>query len=100
MRGGARFHGVVRPALLLSLCLSALPAHAWDGTDSATGNNVEIERGQTVRRGRDVEYFDYGSGTYKTLDVDSVQRRGGSVEVEGTDNDGNSVTLDMDGNGE
>lgn len=85
-------------ASLAALLLALLPdpAIAWDGTNSETGDSVEIERGETVRRGRSIDYYDYGSGGYRSLDVDSVQRRGRSVEIEGTDDDGNSVTLEME----
>ncbi|KAB1075463.1 hypothetical protein F6X53_24925 [Methylobacterium soli] len=73
---------------------------AWDGSDSSNCNGVEIEKGQTVRRGREVEFYDHGAGSFRTIDVDSVRRSGSGVEIEGTDSDGNAVTLDMDGSGE
>lgn len=69
---------------------------AWDGTNSESGEAVEIERGETVKSGQSIDYYDHGSGSYRTLDVDSVQRRGRSVEIEGTDDSGNAVTLEMD----
>lgn len=100
MSGGAHINGVVRPAILLIWLASASGAAAWDGTHSETGNTIEIEKGQTVRSGREIEFFDYGTGGYRTMDVDSVRRSGSSVEIEGTDANGNSVTLDMDGSGE
>lgn len=88
---------ITRHALvaILSLILVS-PSVAWDGTDQSSGNNVEIERGQTVRPGRDIEYFDYGLGAYKSLSVDSVRRFGSSVEIEGTNESGESVILEMD----
>ncbi|WP_286134506.1 DUF5334 family protein [Methylobacterium sp. Leaf123] len=82
-----------------ALIIALLPAQAlgWDGTNSETGDSIEIGRGETVRRGRSIDYYDHGSGDYRSLDVDSVRRRGNSVEIEGTDDAGNSVTLEMDG---
>ncbi|WP_461655131.1 DUF5334 family protein [Methylorubrum aminovorans] len=91
---------MARFASAFILVLLAWPAAAWDGSDGSSGNSVEIEKGQTVRRGREVEFYDHGTGSYRTIDVDSVHRRGRGVEIEGTDSDGNSVTLDMDGRDE
>lgn len=67
---------------------------AWSGTDSGSGSSVEIESGQTVRPGREIEYSK--DGVSQTMDVDSIRRSGRSVEIEGTDSSGNSVTLEMD----
>jgi len=67
---------------------------AWSGTESESGASVEIESGQLVRPGREIEYS--RDGVSQTLDVDSIRRSGSSVEIEGTDGSGNSVTLEMD----
>jgi hypothetical protein len=75
------------------LALAPIGAFAWSGTDQ-NGNSVEIGRGETVRPGRDIEVEIDGNST--SLSVDSIQRRGGRVEIEGTDDSGNSVTLDME----
>ena len=98
MFGGARYRGVMRPAFLILSLFAATAASAWDGTDTGTGNIIEIEKGQTVRQGHEVEFFDYGSGSYRSLDVDSARKSGSNVEVEGTDSSGNAITLEMDGN--
>ncbi|WP_419828336.1 DUF5334 family protein [Methylobacterium sp.] len=98
MLGGVDHRGVMRPAILIVSLLAGDPALAWDGTDTGTGNIVEIEKGQTVRQGHEVEFFDYGSGSYRSIDVNSVRGSGSSVEVEGTDSSGNAITLEMDGN--
>ena len=85
------------PILALSLTLLSITASAWDGTDSETGSDVEIERGTLVRSGRSIEYFDYGAGEYKSATVESIRRYGSTVEVEVTDDDTGEVrTLDMD----
>ena len=71
-------------------------AHAWDGTDSK-GTPVEIEKGNLVRDGETIEYFDYGEGKYKTGTVQDISRYGSSVEVEVQDeNTGETRTFDMD----
>ena len=62
--------------LALSLSLMSLTAFAWDGTDSESGADVEIERGTLVRSGRNIEYFDYRAGDYKSATVESIRRYG------------------------
>jgi hypothetical protein len=100
MSSGAHIKGGVRPAILLIWLAGASGAVAWDGTHTETGNNIEIGKGQTVQSGHEIEFFDYGSGSYRSMDVDSVRQAGSGVEIEGTDTSGNAVTLDMDGSGE
>lgn len=78
--------------LALALAMSGT-AFAWSGTDQ-DGNTVEIGRGELVRPGQDIEVEI--DGETRNLSVDSIQRHGGRVEVEGTDDNGNSITLDMD----
>jgi len=62
------------------------PVISWDGIDSETGAQVDIEQGNLVRSGRDIEVFDYDTGEYHDITVDDINRRGGSVEVNGYDN--------------
>ncbi|WP_342234602.1 DUF5334 family protein [Inquilinus sp. OTU3971] len=80
--------------LVLLLALPS-PVLAWSGTDEQ-GANVEIEAGERVRSGEAVEIYDYGSGTYQTIDVDRVTRRDRTVTVEGTDEDGDYLELEME----
>jgi hypothetical protein len=76
---------------------AATPALSWDGTDRETGDAIEIEKGQLVRTGNDIEYFDYGSGGYKTGAINSITRTGSYVEIQVEDSDtGETRTLDMD----
>lgn len=70
-------------AFALTPCLS----NAWDGYDSETGSPVEIEKGNLVRKGSDIEYYDYNDGEYKSVEVQNIQRRGSTVEVEVYDNE-------------
>jgi hypothetical protein len=80
--------------LVLAALLLAGPALSWSGTDQ-DGNSAEIGRGELVRPGLDMEVEI--DGETRNLSVDSMRRYGGRVEIEGTDENGNSVTLDMDG---
>lgn len=77
--------------------LIASPALAWDGYDYDKGAYIEIEKGNRVRKGEEIEYYDYNSGEYRTGDVESVERSGSSVDVEVFDHDsGEYRTFDMD----
>ena len=81
---------------VLSLCAS--PVIAWDGYDQMTGNPVEIDSGNLVRRGETIDVFDMNDGKYHMVDVNSVSRFGGSVTVEGYDwEKGQFRTFEMDG---
>lgn len=83
--------------LVIALALSN-NVFAWDGYDSDSGSSVEIEKGNLVRRGRDIEYYDYGSGEYREGEVQSIRRHGRIVEVEIEDSEtGETRTFDMDG---
>lgn len=81
-----------------SIGLSASGAMAWDGVDSSTGNAVEIDKGNLVRRGETIELYDSATGSYRDVDVESIQRNGNSVDLEVYDNEsGEYRTLEMDG---
>ena len=70
---------------------------AWDGVDTESGNDVEIGSGNLVRPGRDIEVYDYGSGSYRDVEVQSIRRSGSSVEVEVYDNEsGEHRTFEME----
>ena len=77
--------------LLCLLCTSS--AFAWDGFDYDTGSFIEIEQGNLVRTGNDIEIYDYGTGSYKDVEVQSV----GNGEVEVYDYESGAYrTFDMD----
>lgn len=79
-------------------CVLLLPvsAAAWDGYDYDAGSHIEIERGNLVRPGQQIEYFDYNAGSYQNADVESVTRYGSAVEVEVYDYDsGEYRTFEM-----
>lgn len=72
-------------------------AFCWDGYDYESGSDIEIEKGNLVRPGEDIEIYDYGDGEYKDVEVESVEKRGSGVEVEVYDYDtGEYRTFDMD----
>ena len=79
--------------ILSCLVLCGLPALCWDGYDWQTGSYVEIEQGNLVRPGNDIEIYDYGKGQYKDVEVQSVS----NDEVEVYDYQTDTYrTFDMD----
>jgi hypothetical protein len=87
----------MKQILAISLFVLATTSYAWDGYDYDKGSYVEIEKGNLVRPGEEIEYYDYGSGEYKYGDVESIDSYGSSVEVEVYDSDtGEYRTFDMD----
>jgi len=70
---------------------------AWDGVDSDTGGSVEVGKGNLVRSGRTIEVYDADAGEYRDVEVQSIRRFGGSVEVEVYDSDsGEYRTFEME----
>ena len=53
----------------LVLCISSLTL-AWDGYDWESGNYVEIEDGNLVREGEEIEIYDWETGEYKDVEVE------------------------------
>ena len=88
-----------RHALLMvvSFFASGSPAWAWDGTDVESGTQVEIERGNLVRSGRDIEIYDSETGQYHDITIDDINRSGRTVEIQGHDNTtGEDRTFEFD----
>lgn len=82
--------------LLFALSLPSL-SHGWDGYDEETGAEVEIERGNLVREGEEIEFYDYEAGEYRTGEVQDIERHGGMVEVEIYDYESDEYrTLEME----
>lgn len=84
--------------LIAIIAAALLPgaASAWEGYDYENGRFVEIERGNLVREGREIEVYEYGEG-YKTFEVESINRYGSAVELEVTDSEtGEARTFEMD----
>jgi len=85
-------------ALALGIVLSTVPSEiaAWEGYDYESSSHIEIEKGNLVRPGRDIEVYEYGEG-YKTFEVQDINRRGSNVEVEVYDYEtGEYRTFEMD----
>jgi hypothetical protein len=84
--------------ICLAVLLLPLSAWAWDGYDYESGTSVEIDKGNLVRRGKEIEFYDYNAGEYRTGEIESIRRSGRSVEVEVLDNETGEIrTFDMDG---
>lgn len=85
--------------VLFALLIYFIPftATAWDGYDYDKGSYVEIGKGNLVRPGQDIEIYDYGTGEYKDVEVQSIHKSGSGTEVEVYDSDtGEYRTLEMD----
>jgi hypothetical protein len=75
----------------------SVPALAWDGYDYDKGAFIEIDKGNLVRQGREVEFYDYNAGEYRYLEIDNIYRSGASVVIEGVDSEtGESREFEMD----
>jgi hypothetical protein len=82
--------------LAIAFCVPS-QAFAWDGTDTDTGGSVEIEKGNLVRTGKDIEVYDHESGEHRDVQVESMTSTGSGVEVEVYDYDtGEYRTLEME----
>jgi len=57
-------------------------ALAWNGYDYDKGSYVEINKENLVREGRDIEIYDYGTGEYKDVEIQSITESGSGAEVE------------------
>ena len=73
--------------------------YCWDGYDYETGSYVEIEEGNLVREGEEIEIYDYSKGEYTTVEVEDVERSGDTVEIEIYDDEtGENRTIEMEDN--
>lgn len=87
----------MKRVLMFLLLAASFSSAAWDGYDYDNGSNIEIDKGNLVRQGSDIEYYDYSSGEYRTGEVQSVERSGSSVEVEVQDSETGEIrTFDME----
>ena len=68
--------------IFILLVFWAFPVMAWDGYDYSNGTYVEIDKGNLVREGEDIEIYDYNAGEYRNVEVQNIDRYGGSTEVE------------------
>jgi hypothetical protein len=67
--------------IILSAALSLFSVNslAWEGYDYNTSNYIEIESGNLVRGGNEIEIYDYNDGTYKDVEVQGMS--GNELEV-------------------
>lgn len=69
-------------AIFLFILLISFPTLAWDGYDYEEGDYIEIEEGNLVREGEEIEIYDYSDGEYKYVEVEEVDSYGGTTEIE------------------
>ena len=83
--------------IVLAILIISFPVFAWDGYDYESGSYVEIDKGNLVRSGEEIELYDYNTGEYKNYEVESITGDGSGAELEVYDSDtGEYRTLDMD----
>ncbi len=83
--------------LIFTLCICINILLAWDGYDYDSSSYVKIDKGNLVRSGNDIEYYDYADGEYKNGEVQNIEDNGSSVDVEIIDQDtGETRTFEMD----
>ncbi|MGV8948976.1 MAG: DUF5334 family protein [Candidatus Paracaedibacter sp.] len=69
---------------------------AWTGQEMGSGNSVEIEPGNFVREGENIEFYDSSDGDTRSLDILSIDRLGNTVTIEGIDSETGDVrTFEM-----
>ena len=89
--------------IFLSIIILILPLSAiadWSGYDWNSNSFVDITSGSLVREGKDIEIYDWGTGEYKDVEVETL-KCGNSIykscEVEVYDwNSGKYRTLEME----
>lgn len=82
---------------IILLLLSSSPALAWDGYDTQSGSYVDIEQGNNIKRGKDIDVYDSKTGQYNNVEVQEVRGHGSSTEVDVYDyKTGQYKTLEMD----
>ena len=84
-------------SLSLLLSIVATAALSWEGTNSDTGDCVEIGEGNLVRAGEEIEVYDCSSGSYRYLEVEDIDGSGYGVEIEAYDPEtGEYIYLEME----
>ncbi|MCT7549839.1 DUF5334 domain-containing protein [Aliarcobacter butzleri] len=85
----------MKKILVISLLITNL--FSWNGYDYDNGTDIEIGKGNLVRSGNDIEYYDYSDGEYKNAQVDSIRSYGNSVELNVIDEEtGEYRTFEME----
>ncbi|OCR99229.1 hypothetical protein A9K75_07845 [Campylobacter fetus subsp. testudinum] len=74
--------------IIFFIIFISINIYAWGGYDYNSGSYIEIEKGNLVRSGRDIEIYDYENKSYRQVEVQSVRSLGGGkTEVEIYDHD-------------
>lgn len=82
---------------ILIFILYPFNVYGWSGYDWENGSYIEIEEGELVREGEEIEFYDYGDAEYKNIEIDSMNDYGTHVEIEGTDIENGEIrTFEMD----
>lgn len=68
------------PAIFMLLLPCAV--HAWDEYGYDGSSLVEIEKGNVIRPGRQIELYDYDTGEYRDVEVQSIIKSGSGTEIE------------------
>lgn len=86
----------MKKLLVLAVVVIGLagPAFAWSGADH-DGDHVDVDPDQAIAPGREIEF--HQGGERRTLYVESVIPYQGRTRIEGRDEDGDRVTLEMEG---
>jgi hypothetical protein len=69
------------------LILLANNSYAWEGYDYEKETDIEIEKGNLVRSGKDIEFYDYEAGEYRDAEVLGIHRDGSKVTIDVYDYD-------------
>lgn len=72
---------------ILMIGLFATSLFSWSGYDYDNGSDIEIDKGNLVRSGKDIEYYDYKDSEYRDAQVNNIRSYGNSIEVEVYDYD-------------
>ncbi|WP_430464083.1 DUF5334 family protein [Tabrizicola sp.] len=90
---------VVEVALCVGISLASVasPAFSWDGTNSETGDCVEIGEGNLVRSGEEIEIYDCATESYRYVEIEGFDSSGYGLEIEVYDSDTDEyIYLEMD----
>ena len=68
--------------ILLCLFMFHSVSYAWDGEAEDTGNCVRIDKGNLVRKGLDIEFYDCEDEEYREANVNYIKSGNGVVELE------------------
>lgn len=58
--------------ILIIFCFIISPAFALDGYNYETGDYIEIDKGQLVRTGEEIEIYNYSTGEYEYKEVNNI----------------------------